>query len=173
VEALNYTADLMITKEANVTSATVGAVITYWFNVTNTGNVNLSTLVVTDSRLGDISMSPTSLKPGDVARGSQTYTVQQDDVCADIVNNATANATDPCSQYTENISADVTVSTPYNADLMITKEANVTSTSVTSSGTPSMSPIPGMSISLISGSTIRSSVLSSPVPSTLNPTRGT
>ena len=125
-----FSPSLAITKTANVSTATVGDIIKYWYNVTNTGNVNLTSLTVIDSRLGAISMSPTALAPNDVARGTKNYTVRQADVCADIVNNATANATDPCSQYKENISADVTVTTPYTADLMITKEANVSSATV-------------------------------------------
>ena len=125
-----YTADLMITKEANVSSAGVGDVIKYWYNVTNTGNVNLTGLTVTDTRLGGITVVPSALKPGEVARGTETYTVTQSDICGSIVNNATANATDPCTKFVENISTDVTVTTPYTADLKITKEANVSSATV-------------------------------------------
>jgi uncharacterized membrane protein len=45
----DFNADLMITKEANVATATVGDVIKYWYNVTNTGDVNLTGLTVTDT----------------------------------------------------------------------------------------------------------------------------
>ncbi|MGB3459413.1 MAG: PKD domain-containing protein, partial [Halobacteriota archaeon] len=52
VVALNYTADLKITKTANVSSATVGTVIGYNITVNNTGNVNLTSVLVTDSLTG-------------------------------------------------------------------------------------------------------------------------
>jgi uncharacterized repeat protein (TIGR01451 family) len=57
-----YTADLKITKEANVTTATVGDIIKYWYNVTNTGNVNLTGITVIDTRLGGITVVPSALK---------------------------------------------------------------------------------------------------------------
>jgi uncharacterized repeat protein (TIGR01451 family) len=130
VNASDYTPALTITKAANVTSATVGDIIKYWYNVTNTGNVNLTSITVTDSRLWPVTLNTTFLAPGEVASGNLTYTVKQSDICANITNNATANATDPCMKLVENISANVTVTTPYTADLMITKEANVTSATV-------------------------------------------
>jgi uncharacterized repeat protein (TIGR01451 family) len=121
IEALGLT----ITKEANVTSATVGDTILYWYNITNTGTVNLTNLTVTDSMLGNVSLDKNFLEPGDVARGTDTYIVTESDICGCIVNYVCANVTDPNGKLLRNMSsAEITVQSDYCADLTITKTAD-------------------------------------------------
>jgi uncharacterized membrane protein len=49
-----YKAAIKIDKSADVSSAAIGDVINYTYNVTNTGNVNLSDLDIEDDKLGSI-----------------------------------------------------------------------------------------------------------------------
>nr|WP_277628516.1 hypothetical protein [Arsenicicoccus dermatophilus] len=79
-----------------------GDSITYTFGVTNTGNTSLAPVTVTDSRLGltaaTCGSTTTPLAPGDTRTDciSRTYTITQADADAGkVVNNATANGTDP------------------------------------------------------------------------------
>ncbi|NOR49395.1 MAG: DUF11 domain-containing protein, partial [Methanosarcinaceae archaeon] len=69
-------------------------ILTYTFNVTNTGNVNLTSVDVTDPMpgLSDITCVATSLVPGELTTCTANYTVTQADVDAGWINN-TANAT--------------------------------------------------------------------------------
>lgn len=68
-----------------------GEVSTYNYTVTNTGKVTLTGIVVDDDRLGNISLTTTTLAPGDYTDGTATYTVTQADIDAgdDIVSTAT------------------------------------------------------------------------------------
>ena len=71
----------------------VGDVITYTITVTNTGNVTLSDIVVTDPNATIVSGSPiATLAQGDSATVYATYTVTQDDINAGSISN-TAIAT--------------------------------------------------------------------------------
>nr|WP_246292706.1 DUF11 domain-containing protein [Naumannella cuiyingiana] len=75
----------------------VGDVITYSFAVTNTGNVTLRDVAVTDDLItGPVTCDPTTLAPTETSNCTATYTVTQADVDAgSIVNNATATGTSP------------------------------------------------------------------------------
>ena len=94
-----YTAKLAITKEANVTSATVGTVIGYWINVSNTGNVNVTNVLVRDSITG-LNETISALAPGATQTFNTTYTVTELDTSGWRINRATANGTDPCGFLT-------------------------------------------------------------------------
>jgi uncharacterized membrane protein len=50
----NYVAAIEIDKSADVSSASIGDVINYTYNVTNTGDVDLSDLEIEDDQLGSI-----------------------------------------------------------------------------------------------------------------------
>jgi uncharacterized repeat protein (TIGR01451 family) len=95
VVASSYTAGLSITKEANVTSATVGTVIRYTINVSNTGNATLTSVLVTDSLTGLNETIPL-LAHGATQTFNTTHTVTEPEICGPISNTATANGTDPC-----------------------------------------------------------------------------
>jgi uncharacterized repeat protein (TIGR01451 family) len=75
-----------------------GEVITYTFHVTNTGNVTVTDVTVTDpmSGLSAITCPTGALAPNDSVDCTATYTVTQADINAgSITNTATATATPP------------------------------------------------------------------------------
>ncbi|NQE53186.1 hypothetical protein C5S29_06300 [ANME-1 cluster archaeon GoMg3.2] len=129
VVASGYTAGLAITKEANVTSATVGTVIGYTISVSNTGNVNLTSVLVTDSLTG-LSETIPILALGASQIFNTTHTVTESELCAPISNTATANGTDPDGDLVGPVSASVGVTPGYTAGLSVIKGANVTSATV-------------------------------------------
>ncbi|MEA2052178.1 MAG: PKD domain-containing protein [Euryarchaeota archaeon] len=129
VVASGYTAGLSITKEANVTSATVGTVIGYTINVSNTGNVNLTSVLVTDSLTG-LSQTIPNLTPGALQTFNTTHTVTESEICDPISNIATANGTDPCGVAVGPVHASVSVTQWYNTGLSVIKNTNVTSATV-------------------------------------------
>ncbi|MBU1048741.1 DUF11 domain-containing protein, partial [Candidatus Bipolaricaulota bacterium] len=85
-----------VMKTASSGTFVVGNTITYTYNVTNTGNVTLSNITLSDDILGPISLAATTLAPGISTTGSATHVVNQADVDAgSIVNVATATGTPP------------------------------------------------------------------------------
>jgi len=124
-----YNASLNISKSANLTSVSVGDLIEYTLNVTNTGNVNLSNVIVHDSLSGDLLIG--LLNVSETKTVVPNYVVTQDDVCAGWLNNsANATATDYCGVNLSSNFAFANLSTTYNASLNISKSANLTSVSV-------------------------------------------
>jgi len=79
----------------------LGDVLTYRFVATNTGNVTLTGVTISDPLAGLSALSCTPVTPASVAPGATvdctaTYTVDQDDVDAGtVVNTATVHATPP------------------------------------------------------------------------------
>ncbi len=69
----------------------VGTLVTYTYTVSNTGDVSLTGIAVTDDRLGSIATADTTLDPVASTTGTATYTITQADIDsgADIVNTAT------------------------------------------------------------------------------------
>ncbi|WP_233353696.1 DUF7507 domain-containing protein [Hellea balneolensis] len=101
--------DMTLVKTASDTSdVSVGDVITYTYEVVNTGNVTMSDVSITDVHSGSGTLSAispaalASLAVGDSATFTATYTVTQDDIDsgAAITNTATANATPAGGTYT-------------------------------------------------------------------------
>jgi uncharacterized repeat protein (TIGR01451 family) len=91
-----------VVKDADRTAFdAAGETITYSFTATNTGNVTLSDVVITDplpglSALTCAPAAPAALAPGEELDCSATYEVTQADVDAGIVDNtATATGDDP------------------------------------------------------------------------------
>ena len=74
-----------------------GDTITYAFTVTNTGNVTLNPVTVSDPKLGAITCPPGALLPGaDVSCTPKTFTLTQADVDSlKVDNTATAHGTPP------------------------------------------------------------------------------
>ncbi len=91
-------ASISLTKKAGApTGNTAGSTITYTFTVTNTGNVTLSTVGVTDPKVGTVTCPVTTLAPGASATCTAApYALTQADVDAGKVDNtATATGTPP------------------------------------------------------------------------------
>src|SRR5665647_1840692 len=71
----------------------VGDVITYNYNVTNTGNVGISgNITVTDDKLGNFTIANSVLAPDSSVEGTSNHTINQDDLDAGSIINS-ANAT--------------------------------------------------------------------------------
>ncbi len=120
---LTYTASLQLTKVANPSPAAVGDNITYTYTITNNGNVTISNITLEDVSLGAISLSNTTLAPGNSTTATATYTVAQADLPGPIDNTATVSGTDPDSK-TVTASATASVELTYNAGLQVTKVAD-------------------------------------------------
>jgi uncharacterized repeat protein (TIGR01451 family) len=90
-------ASITLDKQSGTPSGTAaGATIAYTFIVTNTGNVTLSTVGVTDAKTGPITCPASSLAPGATTTCTKTYTLTQTDVDAGhVANTATAHGTPP------------------------------------------------------------------------------
>jgi uncharacterized repeat protein (TIGR01451 family) len=88
-------------KTADTTDpVAAGDVITYTFEVVNTGNVTLNDVTITDTLAGLVWVTGPNLgdiAPDGTATGSATYTVTADDVAAgDVTNSATADCAVSC-----------------------------------------------------------------------------
>ncbi len=106
---------------------TAGSTIAYSFLVTNSGNVTLTAVGVTDPKVGEVSCPSTSLAPGASTTCTKTYLLTQEDVDAgSVVNTATANGTSPTN---------ATVSATDSTTSTITRSATLTMDK--QAGTPS------------------------------------
>ena len=91
------------THDALTGTGVAGTVVTYHFLVKNTGNVTLTSVGVTDAKVGSVTCSATTLLPNASTNCSATYTLTQADVDAGVVNNtATASGTQPVTAANPN-----------------------------------------------------------------------
>jgi uncharacterized repeat protein (TIGR01451 family) len=80
-------AALTLTKEASpLTYNAVDQTITYTYTVTNTGNVAVTGIMVTDDK-ATVTLDTTALAPGESVIGTATYTIKQSDIDAGSVTN--------------------------------------------------------------------------------------
>ncbi|HET8940820.1 MAG TPA: hypothetical protein VFN13_02385, partial [Rudaea sp.] len=102
---------ITIDKTDNATTSTgAGDTITYSFKVTNTGNVTLNPVTVTDplSGLSAITCPVSVLAPAATTTCMATYVVKQSDVNAGVINNtATAHGTPPTGSDVTSTDTDV------------------------------------------------------------------
>ena len=91
---------LTFTKTANPAFiSTVGTVITYTFTATNSGNVTLTAVSITDPRAGLSALTYTwpgtagRLLPGQVVTATATYTTTAADVTAGTITNSQPSMT--------------------------------------------------------------------------------
>ena len=163
--AVNQTPSIGLVKSASPTSfAAPGTVITYSYKVTNTGNVTLTDVGVSDPMpgLSSISCPSATLAPGGTETCTATYTTTQADVNAGAISNTgtatgtppsgppvtkTSTVTLPASQTssislvkTASITSYSAVGTPVTYSYKVTNTGNVTLTSVGVSD-----PMPGLS----------------------------
>ena len=95
--------------------AQVGETVTYTFEVTNTGNVTLTNVTISDPLVSVVGGPIASLAPGatDNSTFTATYTLTQSDVDAgNVLNLATATGEDPNGDPVEDESEDPTPVTP-------------------------------------------------------------
>lgn len=101
-----------------------GDTIIYTFTVTNTGDVALSNLSVTDNLLSPstINVNPTSLQPTQVAILSANYTITQADITSgSITNTATVTGTSPSSTTVTDVSDSDNTALPGDNDPTVTQ----------------------------------------------------
>ena len=131
-------AALALTKKASPTTVSaVGDLIGYTFTVTNTGNVTLDDIAITDHQsapAGNLDADPvchaTALPPGASTTCTATYTVTQADLDAGTVHDtATASGTDPAGDAVTSPEADATVTAAQQPAIGLVKNADVSSVS--------------------------------------------
>ncbi len=119
---------LLIDKSASPTNYSAsGDLITYTYNVTNSGNVNITgPITVTDDKIGTVKITAGNLVPSQSVLGNATYTITQADLDAGSVTNA-AYATGTFGNNTTTSNTDnETVTAVQNPALLIDKSASPT-----------------------------------------------
>ncbi len=136
----DYTADLTVSKTADYgpcpqNPAGPGANVTYKINVTNTGDINLTSVRITDPMFGLAGYLLTNLlEPGTSVERTFFHVVNESEICLPINNTVVANATvlfDGQGEAEHVSGADSwCIPTAYNASLEIAKTANRTDAAV-------------------------------------------
>ncbi|MER7847843.1 LPXTG cell wall anchor domain-containing protein [Kitasatospora sp. NPDC096077] len=130
---------LTIVKSASPTTVSaVGQTVDYGFLVTNTGNVTLTNVTVTETAFSGTGTAPViscpagaaSLAPGASVTCTATYTVTQADINAgSVTNTATATGTPPSGPPVTSPPSSATVTATANPALTIVKSASPTTVS--------------------------------------------
>ncbi|MDY0341319.1 MAG: lamin tail domain-containing protein, partial [Coriobacteriia bacterium] len=99
-----------ITKSASPATATVGDTISYTIVVTNTGNVSLTGVTVTDPKLGmTVSVGTLGAGASHAVTPSPTYVVKESDLPGPLQNTATAEGYYGAQEVTASASASVSL----------------------------------------------------------------
>ncbi|HMQ37536.1 MAG TPA: LPXTG cell wall anchor domain-containing protein [Micropruina sp.] len=119
---------MTLVKSAGTPSGnTAGSTIAYSFLVTNTGNVTLTSVSVSDPKVGAVDCPVDVLAPEAFTTCTATYTLTQGDVDAgEVVNTATASGTPPTGEPVTNDST-VTTSIPAAPAMSFDKQAGTPS----------------------------------------------
>jgi uncharacterized repeat protein (TIGR01451 family) len=121
---------ITITKTADLAEASPGDNITYTYVITNSDNVTVDNITLEDDKLGAISLSTTTLAPGDNVTATASHVVEEGDYPSPLENTATASGKYPNSDnVTASTSASVTL-LPYAAALQLTKTADMTTAGI-------------------------------------------
>jgi len=107
---LNQTSSIQVSMSAGSSSASVGDNITYTYTITNNGEAALNGLALTDSRLGAVTLSATTLTSGASLTATKIYTVLSSDLPGPLTGSATATGTSSAGTAVTATSADVSVS---------------------------------------------------------------
>lgn len=139
-------ADLALVKKATLLGCGVGSQIQYTFEVTNTGEVPLTNIVVTDPMIGPISGTPiASLAAGATITLTANYTITAADVALGrVVNSAKVTALDPSANTVEDISGNSKTDDIQTVTNLLTPPVIGTVKNITcnSSGTIDLSNLP-------------------------------
>ena len=128
--SLTYKAALNITKIPSPTTAGVGQTVTYTYTTKNSGNVTVHDLVLSDSKVGPITLTQTTLAPGASTTATKSYTVLETDLPGPLNNTVTATATDSQNVAVPAAKATAIVPLRYAASMSVTKVASITSAGV-------------------------------------------
>jgi uncharacterized repeat protein (TIGR01451 family) len=104
---LVYVPGLQIEKEASVSSAYVGDVITYTYTITNNSSLVISDLSAIDDLLGPVPLSTNSLNPGEVMTATLTYTVVTADLPGPLLNTVTVTGNSAAGMMADTATASV------------------------------------------------------------------
>ncbi|MFA6372395.1 MAG: hypothetical protein WCW68_07205, partial [Methanothrix sp.] len=126
---LTYVASMSVAKVPSRTAAAVGDKVTYTYTVSNTGNVTLSGLTLSDDKVGAIKPAKTTLASGETTTGTGTYTVLETDLPGPLTNIVTVAATDSQKQPVTG-QATATVTLTYAASMSVTKVPSSTTAAV-------------------------------------------
>ena len=127
---ITQTRSLTIDKSSTTNAVTtVGQVMPYWYLVTNTGNVTLSSITVTDDKVPTVTCPTTPLAPGGsfTCTGNHTVTSAEINAGGSLVNIARA-------QSGTTVSPPDSVSIPITQTRSLTIDKSSTSNAVTSAG---------------------------------------
>ncbi len=119
---------IAIVKSADVSNAAVADNITYTYIITNTGNTVLSGLALTDSKLGTIALSTTTLAAGANTTATKVYKILASDLPGPLTNTATVAAKDPSgtevSATSSAVSVTLTSTAPTGSAIRVSKKAD-------------------------------------------------
>ena len=87
--------DISVSLGANTPNARVGETVTYTYDITNTGDVTLHSVVAQDDLLGIVSLDRDILAPGEAATGMQVRLTAEGDLPGPITNTVTVSALPP------------------------------------------------------------------------------
>jgi len=113
---------LVVTKSADKTTASPHETVTYTYTITNSSSVAISDITLTDSKLGAITLSATTLAAGANLTATSTYVVTVADLPGPITNTATVQGKDPSGNPVSATSAPVSVSLTINKTLLTKAE---------------------------------------------------
>jgi hypothetical protein len=102
---------LQVSMSADRQTASIGDNISYSYTVTNTGQVNLTQVVLTDARLGKITLATDNLTPQAVLTATAKYTVLASDLPGPLASSASVTAVSTSGQ---NVTASATASVTLN-----------------------------------------------------------
>ncbi|MFA5077969.1 MAG: hypothetical protein WC541_00620, partial [Dehalococcoidia bacterium] len=134
IVTLNQTSSIQVNMSAGASSASVGDNITYTYTITNNGEAALSSLALTDSRLGAVTLSDTTLASGSSLTATKIYTVLSSDLPGPLTSKATATATSATGAAVTATSAEVSVSLATWIDEILTKAGILRSRGVPGKG---------------------------------------
>jgi len=130
VDAVQSPELTLVKSPVETTFNAVGDILNYTYEVSNTGNVLISNIVVTDDRISSVTCdvpaignADANLDPGEVVICTASYSVTQDDLDAgEVINNADADGT-PAGGTLTPAEADATVTGEQLPDLDVVKTA--------------------------------------------------
>ena len=94
LRVLPYVVALGVTESPSVATAGVDDIVTYTFDVLNTGNVTLSSLALSSSLIGTITSTKTTLGPGESTTATASYRISNRDLPGPLGDTFTAQAND-------------------------------------------------------------------------------
>jgi uncharacterized repeat protein (TIGR01451 family) len=127
--------EIEVNKTASLTGSCPGSdplavnisdTITYCFNVSNTGDVNLTGVMVIDDIYGSVTLGTTTLAPGESTEGTLTHVVMESDAPS-VTDTATATGTPPVGAEVTDID-DCTIDVAIALGIEVVKTASLTGT---------------------------------------------